>query len=224
MLDRVKHEIILKKILIDIYNNKLFQNKLVFKGGTCLYFFHGLNRFSTDLDFNILTEEFDEQSFTELIANYISIDEGLKKHYTYFWIGSYETGKQKIKIEINNRKWPDSYQNQNLYGLSVPCLDTGSMFAHKLCAILDRKRLQNRDLYDSWFMFNNNFPLKEEIITLRTGKSVKDYFKELISFLENNRIKTSVLDGLGEVLDEKHKVWVKHNLYDKLLIELKLRS
>lgn len=224
MLDRVKHEIILKKILIDIYNHKLFQNKLVFKGGTCLYFFHGLNRFSTDLDFNILTEEFDEQAFKELIASYINVDEGLKKHYTYFWIGSYETGKQKIKIEINNRKWPDSYETQNLYGLSVPCLDKGSMFAHKLCAILDRKRLQNRDLYDAWFMFNNNFPIKEEIITLRTGKSVKDYFIELIDFLENNKTKVSILDGLGEVLEEKQKLWVKNNLYDKLLLELKLRG
>ena len=42
------------------------------------------------------------------------------------------------------------------------------MFAHKLCAITDRKKLQNRDLYDSWFMFEKGFEINEEIINEET--------------------------------------------------------
>ena len=32
-------------------------NDLAFKGGTCLWFFHGLNRFSEDLDFTLVAKE-----------------------------------------------------------------------------------------------------------------------------------------------------------------------
>ncbi len=42
------------QILGLIFKDKNLCNLLAFKGGTALMFFHGLPRFSTDLDFNLL--------------------------------------------------------------------------------------------------------------------------------------------------------------------------
>ena len=54
MLDRNKHEAIMKNLLKDIYSHRLLATVLGFKGGTACYFFHKLPRFSVDLDFDLL--------------------------------------------------------------------------------------------------------------------------------------------------------------------------
>lgn len=44
------------KILKKIYQNPLLQTTLGFKGGTALYLFYKLPRFSTDLDFDLIRQ------------------------------------------------------------------------------------------------------------------------------------------------------------------------
>ncbi len=53
MLDKSKHGQILKNILRDIYTTTDLEARLIFKGGTCLYLFYGLDRFSVDLESRI---------------------------------------------------------------------------------------------------------------------------------------------------------------------------
>lgn len=45
------------QILSLIFKDKELCNVMAFKGGTALMFFHNLNRFSTDLDFNLLAPD-----------------------------------------------------------------------------------------------------------------------------------------------------------------------
>ena len=225
MLETSKHEIVMKKILSDIYSHPSLRANLGFKGGTCLYFFYDLNRFSTDLDFNLLGDTLEVTELTKIISKHLEIAEQREKHFTWFWQGSYTKGSHRIKIEISKRDFPDTYITKDFYGLSLTTMSPDCMFAHKLCAISDRKTLQNRDLYDSWFMFDNNFVINEEIIKIRTGKSTKDYFQDLIKYIEKETsIQHSILDGLGEVLNQSQKDWVKTQLLSKLLFELKIRS
>ena len=224
MLDRKHHEIILKKILADIYRDKNLGASIAFKGGTCLYFFYNLDRFSTDLDFNVIADTINEKAMTSILNKYLNIGQAISKRNTWFWVGSFKKGKQKIKVEISKRNYPDKYINQNFYGLTVPIMSKDCMFAHKLCALTDRKKLQNRDVYDAFFMFQNGFGINEEIIEIRTNKSPEEYFKDLIPFLKNNVKPNLILDGLGEVLNEKQKSWVKSSLLEKLLFELEIRT
>ena len=224
MLDREHHEILLKKILADIYQDKNLGASIAFKGGTCLYLFYNLDRFSTDLDFNVIADKLNEKAMTLILNRHLNINQAISKRNTWFWIGSFEKGKQKIKVEISKRNYPDKYINQNFYGLTVPILSKDCMFAHKLCALTDRKKLQNRDVYDALFMFQNGFEVNEEIIEIRTSKSSKEYFKDLVTFLKKNVKPNLILDGLGEVLNEKQKSWVKSNLFEKLLFELEIRT
>jgi predicted nucleotidyltransferase component of viral defense system len=224
MIDRTKHEIVMKKILMDIYLHQSLASSLAFKGGTCLYFFYNLDRFSTDLDFNLRNDTFEVEQLNSIISKYLEISEFREKHFTWFWQGSYEKNSPKIKIEISKRNFPDTYGVLNFYGTSVLAMNKDCMFAHKLCAIKDRNILQNRDLYDALFMFKNNFPINNEIIKIRTGKDTAEYFKELIVYIEKTiKNKSSVLEGLGEVLDQKQKEWAKTNLLQQLIFELSIR-
>lgn len=223
MLDRKKHEQILKNILRDIYSTTELEAKLAFKGGTCLYMFYGLDRFSVDLDFNLIADDFNDKLITEILHKYLAISDTMDKHFTWVWVGSYEKGSAKIKVEINKREFPDEYINKDFYGITVSTMSPDCMFAHKLCAITDRKRLQNRDLYDAHFMFTKQFDINEEIIKIRTGKTLKEYFGFLIKFIEKVN-PNSILQGLGELLDEKQKDRVKATLLRDLLFDLKSRT
>ena len=53
-LDTAKHKNILIKILKDIYTDATISPILGFKGGTAATFFYDLDRFSVDLDFDLL--------------------------------------------------------------------------------------------------------------------------------------------------------------------------
>lgn len=223
MLDKTKHEQFLKNILRDMYTTTDLEGKLAFKGGTCLYLFYGLDRFSVDLDFNLLAEDFNDQLVTDILTKYLTIDDQFNKYFTWFWLGSYEKGNPKIKVEINKRDYPDNYINKDFYGLTIPTMAPDSMFAHKLCAITDRKKLQNRDLFDAHFMFTKQFDINEEIIKIRTGKTRSEYFAYLIDFIEKEVSPSTILEGLGELINEEQKDHIKATLIRDLLFDLKSR-
>lgn len=224
MLERNKHEIILKQILKDIFKHPNLQGQLAFKGGTCLYVFYNLNRFSTDLDFNLRTAEFTFEEVSKILEKYLTIEDMYSKRNTWFWLGSYEKGLQKIKVEVSKREFPDEYINKNYLGILIPTMTPECMFAHKLCAITDRRKIQNRDLFDAWFMFDKQWEPSSEIIKIRTDKSTGEYYKTLVDFIANKVDKNHILDGLGEVLDAKTKIWVKDHLIEELLFQLQIRD
>jgi len=196
MLDRSPHEINLKRILRDLYADPVLAAQLVFKGGTCLYLFHELDRFSVDLDFSLRGEDLDEGRITAIVDNYLQVKQSSNKYHTYFWLGSFEKGKQKIKIEVSKRDYPDTYEIKDFFGLSVCCLDQASLFAHKLCAVTDRAELYSRDLYDCWFMFKHNFPINAAIISERMGKAVSEYLADVKIYIEKNVNPAGIMEGL----------------------------
>lgn len=217
------HEQILKNILKDIYTNPDLQGVLAFKGGSCLYMFYGLDRFSVDLDFNLKSEDIDPTLITNIFKQYVEINDESNKKLTWFWLGSYEKNKQKVKLEISKRDYPDKYINKDFYGITIPTMEPSYMFAHKLCAITDRRVLQNRDIYDAHFMFKNGFEINEDIIKLRTGDGLKDYFKYLIKYINKNINKNNIIEGLGELLTESQKDSVKATLLRDILFDLESR-
>ncbi len=221
MLDRQNHERLLKSILRDIYTSNELEANLAFKGGTCLYMFYGLDRFSVDLDFNLISPVFNSQKVTDILSKYLVIDDYKNKYATWVWVGSYEKGRQKIKVEISKREYPDTYILTDYYGLTIQTLSPSDMFAHKLCAITDRTKLQARDIYDAHFMFNKQWDINEVIIKARTGKSIKEYFPYLITYIQNNVTQNSILDGLGELLSDSQKDHVKSTLLRDIIFDLK---
>jgi hypothetical protein len=96
------------------------------------------------------------------------------------------------------------------------------MFAHKLIALLDRRELANRDIFDVWHMLDKNWEINWEIIKRQKKSKLDDCLRKCIEFLEKNPPK-SILDGMGELLDKRTKEWARVNLFSETIFLLKLR-
>lgn len=96
------------------------------------------------------------------------------------------------------------------------------MLAHKLVAMLERIGRANRDIFDVWFFLKNDWSVNEEIIKKRTGIKFKEFLKKCIEALEKLP-DHGILAGMGELLDEKTKAWIKQNLKSDLLFLLRLK-
>jgi hypothetical protein len=97
-------------------------------------------------------------------------------------------------------------------------MDIGDMIAHKMVALMDRKILANRDLFDVHYFLSTSYvnDINYEIIKNRTGKDPVEFYRELYEFV-NNVDNSTILNGLGEVLDKGQKDWVKAKLKEELL-------
>lgn len=224
MLDRRKHEIILSKILLAIYNDNELSSLLGFKGGTACYLFYNLPRFSVDLDFNLINprrKKFVFEKLTEIISKFGKIKDARIKRNTLFLLLSYRSKAQKIKLEVSLRKFKDdNYEIKNYLGLSVLVMRRDCLAAHKIAAILDRKNIASRDLFDAYFFLKNDWSINDKIIKERTGKTTKKYLTRVAGYVQNKDI--DILQGLGELVEEKEKQWIKKNLIKELVYLLKL--
>ena len=225
MLSEKKHRKIMFEILHDIYQSDL-GFYLGFKGGTMLYFFYNLDRFSVDLDFDLLfpnekkniTEKYILKKLKKIVKPYGKIEDIYNKNYTLFALVNYENGERNLKIEISKRvAYKNKYEFKNLYGTDIKCMVIEDAFAHKLLATTGRRVAVNRDFYDLYFFWKNGYEFNEKIIEKLTGKSAQEYLVFLRKYVEEHLNQKNVLQGLGEFLSESKKIWVKENLKKELL-------
>jgi hypothetical protein len=94
------------------------------------------------------------------------------------------------------------------------------MFAHKLCALLDRNALTNRDIFDCWFFMNNQTPVDKRIVETRMNMAYEAYLDKCISQLETVNPK-GLLAGMGELMDNKMKTFVRNKLHKETILLLK---
>lgn len=219
MIDINKHRVMMLSLLKDIYSNSFLATTLGFNGGTALYFFYDLPRFSVDLDFNLSeSDSYDsmKSQIKSIVQKYGSIDDEADKANSYLIVLDYGLNQRKLKVEINLRNYDDEYEIKSFMGIKMRVMKSSNLFAHKLCALTDRNMLANRDIYDCWFFFKNQFPVKSEIIQQRMDQSLKDYLERCIQFLEK-ALNNSLLNGLGELVDISQKNFIKTKLREDLI-------
>jgi len=223
MVDINRHKFHLVQILKDIYSDIELANCLGFKGGTALLFFYELPRFSVDLDFNLLNTEKEDLVYTKIrniLLKYGTIFDEAKKHFGIILVLNYGSGERKLKVEISNRKFDDHYEIKNLLGINMKVLVQPDMFAHKLCALLDRNAITNRDIFDCWFFMHQQTPVNRKIVESRMKMPFGDYLQKCIDQLESisdNRM----LHGMGELMDTELKNFVKTKLRSETISLLK---
>ena len=100
-MNKQKHKLYMAQILTMVFKDKDLCNLLGFKGGTALMFFHGLPRFSTDLDFNLLDEskvDFVYEKVRNILSKFGKIDDEAKKFFRYRHFHWYRTPVSVYKI------------------------------------------------------------------------------------------------------------------------------
>src|SRR3989344_4598787 len=230
MLNKEKHQLIMGRILRDIYSDTSISSLIGFKGGTCAYFFYGLTRFSVDLDFDLFTnDETTQQMVYEKIGKMLEAYGEVKDQYikrnTIFFLLSYGDVDHNVKVEVNVRiLMPDikeHYELKEYLGISMFAGKKDYLFASKLAAMTDRRLLAMRDIYDVWFFAKNNWDINTEVLKARTGKTVKEHMADCIPVIEAVK-DNEILRGLAELLPgEKEKAWVKNYLRKEAIFMLK---
>lgn len=206
-------------VLAGLYNGGFF-NEAAFYGGTCLRIFHGLQRFSEDMDFSLLApnDKFDFTNYFQPIIdqfamvgrdaeikkkdkkNFGKVESAFLKDNTDVYDITFQTEKSvKIKLEVDTQ--PPLKFNTEQKLLLLPqsfmtrCFTLPDLFAGKMHALVYRawkNRVKGRDWYDFEWYVRHNIPLNFTHLHERALQfNQEDITKE--SFLEklNERLATS---------------------------------
>lgn len=223
-MNKQKHKFYMAQILTMIFKDKELCNLLGFKGGTAMMFFHGLPRFSTDLDFNLLDISQSDYVYSKvrnILTKFGTIDDEAKKFFGPVMVLDYGKGERMLKVEISSRQFDNHYEMMTLAGTAIRVLTIPDMFAHKLCAM--GERLSPRDVFDVWFFLQRKHAsINEQIVKCRTEKSVADYAEWCAKRVRETSPKL-LMQGLGEVIeDTQTKNFVKTRLIDETAQSLEL--
>lgn len=213
-MDINKHKYFMMQVLKDIYTDRELAPILGFKGGTALMFFYNLPRFSVDLDFNLLDKSKEKRVFEKvhkILSKYGKIFDEAMKFYGPIIVLDYGIGERKLKVEISNREYDNHYEIRNLLGIQMKVLVDSDMFAHKICALLDRSEVTSRDIFDCWFFLQRHTAINVGIVESRMGMPLAEYIQLCIDRLETTSDK-SLMSGLGELTDAKMKSFVRTKL------------
>jgi predicted nucleotidyltransferase component of viral defense system len=227
VLDTAKHKNILVKILKDIYTDPTISTILGFKGGTAATLFYNLDRFSVDLDFDLFDAEKEDYVFERvkaILENYGKLKQARKKRFNLFYILSYDDkdiNAQNVKVEINRREFGSKYDVKSFLGISMQIMVKEDMIAHKLCAMYERIGKTNRDIFDVQFFLSHEWPVNKKIVENRMGMSYKEFLEKTFDLMKKFDDK-DILAGMGELLTEKQKAWVKSKLKSETLFSLGL--
>jgi predicted nucleotidyltransferase component of viral defense system len=221
------------QILRDIYSNPAIAPILGFKGGTCAYFFYDLPRFSVDLDFDLFDLEKKNHVADEIkviLEKYGKLTDFAVKEKTILFELSYEADQRRLKIEISTKNLltdlPNGwYEMKEYFGISMFVASKEYMFSCKLVALTNRSKFTMRDVYDVWYFAKSGWPISSEIIKIYADKNLPEHLadcKKWILSLKQNQL----LIGIGDLLDEKSKNWVKKSLIAETvsLLEIYLKN
>ncbi|MBI5123630.1 nucleotidyl transferase AbiEii/AbiGii toxin family protein [Candidatus Roizmanbacteria bacterium] len=220
------HKSTLVMVLRSVYSDPILRNVLGFKGGTAAYLFYGLPRFSVDLDFDLFDPEKKQMVFERLkqtLPQFGNLIEAKEKRYTLFFLLSYQKGERTLKVEVSKRPSKSKFEPKNFLGIPMLVMLKNDMATGKLLALITRKKLATRDLFDLWFFLKNNWQINNKLIKDTVDFTVMKALKEAENKVKSVK-KTSLLAGLGDLLDNKQKSWVKNHLQNELLFLLKLQQ
>lgn len=218
-MDTNKHKFFMLQMLKDIFSDTLLSSELAFKGGTATMFFYNLPRFSTDLDFNLLNIEQELECYNRLrniVLKYGKIHDEAIKHYGIIIVLDYGIGERKLKIEVSHRQYENHYEILNYLGLHMRVMVKEDMFAHKLCALLDRSEITSRDVFDCWFFLKERTSINKSIVESRMEMPIEEYLDKCLSSIQKIPEK-DLISGLGELTEGDMKEFVRNNLKDELI-------
>ena len=218
-IDDSVHKFFMLQLLKDIFSDALLSSVLAFKGGTATMFFYNLPRFSTDLDFNLLDLQKEQEVYDrvrKIVLKYGKIYDEAVKHYGIIIVLDYGIGERKLKIEISSRLYDNHYEIKNYLGLQMRVMVKEDMFAHKLCALLDRTEITSRDVFDCWFFLKERTSINKAIVESCMGMPTQQYLDKCIESVQGISEK-SLISGMGELTEGEMKNFVRHGLKDELI-------
>lgn len=187
-----------------------------FKGSGPSLLFYGLNRFTTDLDFDLLDERqknYVANAMEQILKQYGTVKTKRKSLLTRFklFYQDKQRGPQEIKIDLNLRKPFSTYETKSFLGVPVQAMTQQDIAANKLVSMHERLGRINKDIYDTHFILKHAWPINKKLVEQRTGMNYTAFLQQCIadiSSLPDNHI----ADGLEDVLNKQQLAWAATHL------------
>lgn len=213
------------RLLSEIADNTEIAQKVAFKGDSCASLLGYLDRFSVDLDFDLLPEGFNRKKQLRQVLHTIFDNSGLTvdqesetqlQFFLKYKSAPHERNTLKLEI-IDNEVSSNIYQKVYISDidryLQTQTIDT--MFSNKLVAPIDRhekhKSIATRDIYDINHFFNQGLSYNQEIIIEKRNTSVKEYLTELAKFIDEKITFNLITEDLNYLLTpEQFRIARKH--------------
>ncbi len=207
------HKAWLYRVLGAISDDAILAPVLWFKGGTCASMLNWLDRFSVDLDFDYAGKINDIQKTRNALEGValslgLTVKDSSKKGIQYFL--RYEnkaSERNTIKIDASFPLFVASkYQPQRFIEIDriITCQTKETMVAHKLVALIDRfektSHIAGRDVYDIHQFLINGFGYEQGVIEERRKTTVKQFFTQLLTFVDHHVTETVIKEDLSTLL------------------------
>lgn len=218
---------VMQQIALAGLNRGGFFEHAAFYGGTCLRIFHGLNRFSEDMDFSLIEKDSNvhiENYFQPIVDEFRAIgmpveiakkdkkafgrvESAFLKEDTEAYDIKFQTRKMlKVKIELDTNPPLQFSTEQRLlmqpYSFSVRIFTLPDLYAGKMHALVYRawqRRIKGRDWYDFEWYVRNGIALDFNHLQAR----IKEFSGEDLNqdqFMEQlrNKLATSDIDNVKQ--------------------------
>jgi predicted nucleotidyltransferase component of viral defense system len=209
------HKSYLNRVLIEIIDQPFLAHHLAFKGGSCAAMLGYLDRFSIDLDFDLLRDP-DEMAVRHALHQVfetlgLTVAEEFENALMFRLRYPSEPGKRNnLKVSVNSIVVKaNQYQVQYLPEIDrmMTCQTVETMFANKLVAVTDRFNLYGtiagRDIYDLHHFYLKGYAYHAPIIRERTGLAPDDYLRELLAFIKTHVTHRIINEDLNTLLPPK---------------------
>lgn len=216
------YEVMQQVVLSGLYRGGFFK-EAAFYGGTCLRIFHGLRRYSEDMDFSLLAKNPNftlETYFPAIIEEarllgrtvtitkkdkrtFGKVESAFLKDNTDVYNLTFQTEKTlKIKIEVDVNPPLEFSTEQKLlmqpFSFTTRCFTLPDLYAGKMHALTFRawkNRIKGRDWYDFEWYVRNRVALDFDHLRVRTKEfNDIDLTKELFLELLKERISKADID------------------------------
>lgn len=210
------HKIWLLRLLTAICDNSFLAKNLGFKGGTCAAMRGFLNRFSVDLDFDLLAKKEEIPDIRRELENIfadleLEIKDKSSKAPQYFlkYPNSDLSERNTIKIDISfPAPKENDYEIVRLPEIDrvVKCQTLETLVANKLVTLIARYertgKIAGRDVFDIHRFLYNGYSYKKEVILEQRKESLTAFFKKLIKFVEKYVTNTLIDQDLNHLLPQ----------------------
>lgn len=223
------HKSHLNRLLMEIVDQPWLAQSLAFKGGSCAAMLGYLDRFSVDLDFDVLVDinQSELRGVFHQVFDHLGLVVTLEYKSALIFQLRYPSSpgrRSTIKVSASDvRIQANQYQVQYFPEVDrlINSQTIETMFANKLVAIMDRykqhKSIAGRDIYDIHHFFIQGYGYLGAVIRERTGVRPREYFRMLKGFIAEHVTQTIINEDLNSLLPTKQFQQVRKVLLPETL-------
>ncbi len=198
-----RHKELLTRLLKQLYAEEELAGNLCFTGPSALMLFHGLPRFSKDLDFSLADDKAAKTVFKKarkVVQSFGHLrDEALREDRIIMVLDA-GANEWDVKLDVSLPGFGEEQETQTLAETPVRVMTPPDMLTHLLCSLSEKTIISNQTIFDTNYLMQQQVPLNPRLIQARADTkpgALLERCRQVVERQPDNRI----LNGLGELLD-----------------------